>query len=383
MLNRINLDLEHPVDLAMLRPCVFLKCFRTILGHSTYKPKSISRRILSVGLVLVLTCVSLGCGERSNTVVSIALHPANQNILYIATDEAVYKTRDSGQSWQRFEGELQRTRVISLVIDPQLPANVFAGTNGDGAYKSPDGGRNWHQFNQGLQRGTISAIVNQIVFHPHNNQTLYAATTVGAFQSSDGGKTWEPRLSGMTEINFVVSLAIDPHHPEIMYAGTTGGVYRTKNSGDNWVKVTEGMVAADAKMASMAMGVNSLAIDPINPRIIYAGTTQGLFKSTNQGNNWTKIGDALGGGYVSEIQLDPSNPTTIYLATSQGVKKSLDGGETWALKSSELEATSIRSIKLNQKDTNTLYIGTNGGGLYRTTDGGETWTHLPLTAAGD
>lgn len=354
--------------------------YKIACEHTASKPKRVRPWTLNLGLVFLLCGIVMGCGERSNTVVSIALNPTKSNILYIATDEAVYKTRDSGQSWERFEGELKRTRVISLAIDPQLPANVFAGTNGDGAYKSPDGGRSWHQFNQGLQRGTISSIVNQIVFHPGDSQTLYAATTVGIFQSSDGGKTWEPRLSGMTEINFVVSLAIDPHRPEIMYAGTTGGVYRTKNSAENWVKVTEGMVAADAKMASMAMGVNSLAIDPKNPLIVYAGTTQGLFKSTNQGNNWTKVGDALGAGYVSEIQLDPSNPDTIYLATSQGVKKSLDGGETWSLKSSGLEATSIRSVKIDQKNPKTLYIGTNGGGLYRTEDGGETWTHLPLTA---
>ncbi|MGB0911861.1 MAG: WD40/YVTN/BNR-like repeat-containing protein, partial [Nitrospirales bacterium] len=154
--------------------------------------------------------------------------------------------------------------------------------------------------------------------------------------------------------------------------------YRTKNGAENWVKVTEGMVAFDAKMASMAMGVNSLAIDPLNTRIIYAGTTQGLFKSTNRGNNWTKIGKALGDGYVSAIQLDPSNPSTIYLATSQGVKKSTDAGETWDRQSSGIDATSIRSIKLNPQDSNSVYIGTNGGGLYRSNDGGDTWTKLPL-----
>ncbi len=348
-------------------------------------PNKIGRRILGYFLVrdlwfsIVLSSLLVACGERSNTVVSIALHPTKPNILYIATDEAVYKSRDTGQTWQRFEGELTRTRVITLTIDPDLPANVFAGTNGDGTYKSPDGGRSWHQFNHGLQRGTISAIVNQIVFHPHDNQILFAATTVGVFQSSDGGKTWDSRLSGMTEINFVVSLAIDPQHPKIMYAGTTGGVYRTKNRAENWVKVTEGMVAADAKMASMAMGVNDLAINPKDTSIVYAGTTQGLFKSTNQGNNWTKIEDALGNSYVSEVQLDPSSPNTIYLATSQGVKKSTDGGETWTLKTSDLEATSIRSIQLNPQNPHILYIGTNGGGLYRTLNGGDAWTQLPLT----
>ncbi|MGB0909910.1 MAG: WD40/YVTN/BNR-like repeat-containing protein [Nitrospirales bacterium] len=339
-------------------------------------------------LQLVTCCLSIlllnmlpACGNHSDTVVSIALHPTKANIVYLATDEAVYKSRDTGQSWQRFQGELTRTRVISLAIDPELPANIFAGTNGDGTYKSPDGGRSWHQFNKGLHKGTISAIVNQVVFHPHNSQTLYAATTVGVFQSTDGGRTWAERISGMTEINFVVSLAIDPMEPKTMYAGTTGGVYRTKNGAENWVKVTEGMVAFDAKMASMAMGVNSLAIDPSQTNIVYAGTTQGLFKSTNRGNNWTKFGTALGESYVSAIQLDPSNTQIIYLATSEGVKKSTDGGKQWKLKSEGLEATSIRSIQLHPQDVNTLYIGTNGGGLYRSIDAGNTWSHLPLTPA--
>ena len=340
-------------------------------------------RALDWWLMLFIFCSLPACGNHSDTVVSIALHPTKPNIVYLATDEAVYKSRDTGKSWQRFQGALTRTRVISLAIDPELPANIFAGTNGDGTYKSPDGGRSWHQFNKGLQRGTISAIVNQVVFHPQNSQTLYAATTVGVFQSTDGGRTWQERMSGMVEINFVVSLAIDPTRPKVIYAGTTGGVYRSKTGAKNWVKVTEGMVAFDAKMASMAMGVNSLAIDPNETNTVYAGTTQGLFKSTNQGNNWTKVGDALGDSYVSAIQLDPLNTTTIYLATSQGVKKSFDGGQTWALKSTGLEAASIRSIQLNTNSPNIIYAGTNGGGLYRSLDGGESWTRLPLTIASE
>ncbi|UCE63232.1 MAG: hypothetical protein JSU59_10240 [Nitrospirota bacterium] len=332
-----------------------------------------------LGFILFIACVLLACGQRSDTVVAITLHPTKPNILYIATDEAVYKSNDTGATWKRLNGELARTRVISLAIDPQLPANVFAGTNGAGTYKSPDGGRNWHQFNAGQQKGTISAIVNQVVFNPLGSETVYAATTVGVFRSSDGGRNWTERMAGMTEINFVVTLAIDPAHPNIMYAGTTGGVYRTKNATESWEKITEGMVAFDAKMASMALGVNRIVIDRNNPDIVYAGTTQGLYKSTNQGDQWTKVGKALNGVYISEIQLDPTQSQVMYLATSDGVQKSMDGGNTWELKNTGIEATSIRSIRMSPSNQNILYAGTNGGGLYRTVNGGENWSRLPLT----
>ena len=220
-----------------------------------------------------------------------------------------------------------------------------------------------------------------MVFNPLGSDTVYAATTVGVFRSSDGGRTWTERMAGMTEINFVVALAIDPTHPNIMYAGTTGGVYRTKNATESWEKITQGMVAFDAKMASMALGVNRIVVDPTQSDIVYAGTTQGLYKSLNQGDQWKKVGNDLKEVYISGIQLNPINTDILYLATSQGVQKSIDGGMTWMIKNSGIEATSIRSIGMSPQNQNILYAGTNGGGLYRTVDGGENWSRIPLTPA--
>ena len=342
------------------------------------------KKILIRWYGLILLCVLMigGCGQRSDTVVSIALHPTKPHILYIATDEAVYKSRNRGETWERLNNEeLSRTRVLNLVVDPQLPANVFAGTMGDGTYKSPDGGKHWHQFNAGIQKGTISAHVNQVVFNPLGSETVYAATTTGVFRSNDGGRTWNERMNGMTEVNFVVSLAIDRESPNIIYAGTTGGVFRSRNATESWEKVTNGMVDFDAKMASMALGVNDVTIDPHNTQIVYAGTTQGLFKTLDQGDHWTQVGKDLGDSYVSAIQIDSSNPQILYLATSQGVQKSSNGGIAWQLMNQGLETTSVRAIQMSAKDPQTLYVGTNGSGLYRTTSGGQAWAKLPLTLA--
>ncbi|MGD9852646.1 MAG: WD40/YVTN/BNR-like repeat-containing protein [Nitrospirales bacterium] len=331
------------------------------------------------GLILILGL--LGCGSRSDTVVSIALHPTKPNILYVATDEAVYKSSDTGATWQRLADDLSRTRVISLAVDPVLPANVFAGTMGDGTYKSSDGGRTWHQFNEGIQKGTISAIVNHLVFNPLGTEMIYAATTVGVFRSMDGGRTWKERMNGMNEVSFVVTLAIDPQRPNVLFAGTTGGVYRTTNATETWEKKTTGMVAFDAKMASMALGVNGIVIDPTNSDIVYAGTTKGLYKSMDQGEHWTKIEGSIADSYVSAIQFDPVKPSVLYLATSDRVQKSEDSGATWQPMTTGLDATSIRSLQVSPQDSRILYVGTNGGGLYRSLNGGETWARLPLTPA--
>ena len=332
---------------------------------------------LIFSLLLVLTA----CGQHSDTIVSIALHPTKPNIIYVATDEAVYKSSDTGMTWTRFAGELTRTRVISLAIDPTLSATVFAGTMGDGTYKTPDGGRTWHQFNAGIQKGTISSVVNQVIFNPLGTEMVYAATTVGVFRSLDGGRHWKERMDGMTEINFVVALAMDPQRPNVLYAGTTGGVYRSINATQSWEKKSRGMVAADAKMASMAMGVNGLAVDPTNSNIVYAATTKGLYKSTDQGEHWIKLEGSIENSYVSAIQLDPSHPSTLYLATSDRVHKSEDAGATWQPKINGLATTSIRTLAINPRNPQVLYIGTNGGGLYRSTDAAESWTRIPLTIA--
>ena len=338
---------------------------------------SLMRTGFLIGCVVVFGLLS--CSQRSDRIAAIALHPHKSEIVYVATEEAVYKTRDRGVTWERLSEGLTRTRVMNLIIDPELPANVFAGTLADGVYKSPDGGRRWLPHNVGIQKGTISANVNQVVFDPRSSQTLFAGTTVGVFRSTDGGQSWSERMRGMTEINFVVTLAIDPTHPNVMYAGTTGGVYRSIDATENWTKINNGLVPDDAKMASMALGVNTLVIDHHNSDTVFAGTTQGLYQTKDRGNSWFHTSKDLEGVYVSSLVLHPSDPHLFYVGTSQGVYQSPDGGESWNPLNSGLDNLNIRSVRIDPQNPMVLYCGTNGSGLYRSVDGGQSWTSLPLT----
>ena len=330
------------------------------------------------GPVLGLALIALpACGDSNDTIASIALHPVNPNILYVSTNEAVLKTRDGGLTWEKFPMFSSR-RVTTLAVDPQLPATIFAGTMGDAVYKSPDGGQHWLPHNVGLKEHV--SYVNQFVFHPVQNETIYLATTVGAFRTADGGRSWDEQMAGMKEVHIVVALAMDPKNPRLLYAGTTGGAYRSRDGAASWQKVNRGLIPEELLDASLALGVNTLAVDPVDSTIVYAGTTNGLFKTANQADLWTRIGQSLPDQYVSSLAIHPTQPAILYVGGRAGVQKSSDGGQTWKAMNHGLETLNIRTLVMNQRDPQRLYAGTNGSGLYRSTDGAATLTKVPLTA---
>ena len=327
-------------------------------------------------LPLLLFCH--GCQKDSEAVVSIALHPTNSNILYVATNDAVYKSRDGGQLWEKFPSFSAR-RVTTVAIDPQLPATIYAGTMGDAVYKSPDGGQHWLPHNVGLKEHV--SFVNQFVFHPALSEKIYAATTVGAFYSKDGGREWEERMSGMKEVHIVTSIAINPKDPTVLYGGTTGGMYRSEDAAMSWKKINNGLIPESELMASMALGVNSIELDRLNPDIVYAGTTKGLFRTANKGERWERIGQALPDLFISSIVIHPANPSVLYIGGPGGVWKSEDSGKTWQAMNQGLATLNIRALTMAPQNDRTLYAGTNGSGLYRSRDAGATWLSVPLKAA--
>jgi photosystem II stability/assembly factor-like uncharacterized protein len=334
--------------------------------------------LLSILVTLFIVSASGGCGKPSDAIVSIALHPTNSNIVYVATNESVYKTRDGGGTWERMATDLSTYRVLSIAIDPERPATVYAGTMFDAVYKSPDGGQHWMPYNAGLKEHV--SVVNQFVFDPHDSETIYTATTVGVFRSTDAGRLWEERMSGMKEVHIVVTLAIDPQRPSILYAGTTGGAYRSTNGGATWTKINNGLIPAEILDASLALGVNTLVIDPQHTNTIYAGTTKGLFKSSNMGNLWMRIAETMTDQYVSSAIIDPQDTRILYIGSRAGIQKSTDGGHTWTIMNAGLESTNVRTMAMSPTNSHILYTGTNGSGLYYSETSAEMWKPIPLTA---
>ena len=326
----------------------------------------------------ILVCGTLwGCGN-SETVVEIALHPTKANILYVATNDYIFKSRDVGETWENMSSGMTHSRVIALAIDPLFPANILAGTKGDAVFKSYDGGQRWVSRRTGLHDVTISSVVHQLVYAPGSSSHVFAATSLGVFESEDGGEAWQKRMEGMKEVLMVITLAIDPQQPQTLYAGTSGGVYKSINGGKLWKKVNAGLVAADVLKSSRALGVTRIKVDPHNPDRIYTATLSGLYRTLNGGDSWEKIGTELPDHMLSDLLLDHEQQDVVYVTHRHGVSRSENGGLTWESRNTGLTNLNIRALAMNEKDSRLLYVGTNGKGLFRSRNAGESWDPIPL-----
>jgi photosystem II stability/assembly factor-like uncharacterized protein len=144
---------------------------------------------------------------------------------HAASTSAVLKSEDGGASWTLlYSSEYWTGWAFSVAIDPHNSSTLYAYT--PGMLKSSDGGRSWSVVDTGLPPP-----VRALVIDPQNPATLYAGTDVGVYRSYDGGASWSPLNSGLTSFA-VSSLTLDPENPNSLYAGTLGGgVFRiTLNS---------------------------------------------------------------------------------------------------------------------------------------------------------
>ncbi len=160
-----------------------------------------------------------------------------------------------------------------------------------------------------------------------------------------------------------MALAIDPVDPATLYAGTSGGgVFRSTNGGGSWIAINAGMTSTN---------VLALAIDPAIPTTLFAGTSGGgVFKSIDGGDSWTPVNSGLPSSQVRALAIGPS---AIYAGTPDGVFESNDGGGTWTAMSTGLTDPDVRAIAVDPLVPFVLYAGTSGG-VFRSS--GASWTRI-------
>ena len=301
--------------------------------------------------------------------------------ILVATSGSSFAAR-----WSAIDAGLPSTSlgVTALAIDPATPATVYALTSGGFIFKSTDAGERWRPSN-----GIVG--VSSLAIAPKSS-TIYAITRHGVVKSTDGGESWNNASNGLK--GDASSLTINPIDPSTLYAVTATGIFKSEDAGRNW-----NAVGSDSSPAAQIF--DSLVIDPMTPSTIYAPhSNRGIVKSTDGGESWIVINPDFDPGYpitspldtgytITSLAVDPTNSSTLYAgfvphtftadgeSPTGGVFKSTDGGETWNEFQNGMPATFVvTALTIDPLTPSTIYAVVTshaGGGVVKSTDGGQSW----------
>lgn len=373
---------------------------------------------------------------RDDIIEAVEFASSNPSIAYAGSSNAIYRSEDGGHTWKRVSGGgedgwgapgVRAGFPIDFQVDPRDPDRIFANEYGGGNFVSEDGGWTWSN----ASRGYTGAQVRAIAVDPNEPGRVIAAARSGIFISRDGGSNWaglsNPPVVTM-EWNAVAIDPADPNHvvaetnwgnflidsrdgganwtrafnfgeqrvgwrvvvfapsdPSIVYAGSTGyysagsfdpsqpgqGIYVSQNEGNSWLPANNEL--------SQDASVYGLAVDPQNPQIVYAATSNhGLLKTINGGQEWVALGDGLPQDMAMSVAIHPIDSNVIYAGFErQSLFMSVNGGQTWEATGRGMNPeANIASIIFDRTDPQVMYVADLSNGVYRSSNGGQTWTAI-------
>lgn len=405
------------VDLAQMR--------REAISYSN----KVMKNPLNLRKTSITTWSAIGPGNIGGRVRSIVINPTNSNtVLLGSVSGGIWKTTDGGATWKPKTDSLDFMAIGTMVIDPTNSNVVYAGTGegwgnldavyGGGIYKSTDFGETWAML-PSTTGASLAKFRNVMKLAADPVGNIYAATkdynfkygsgaysvSGGLFKSTNSGTTWTKISSTTIADNHFNPCDVIPISPTIIvYAvgangATLGGIFRTIDGGTSWDKVISNLPTAD-------YGRIALAPDPNNSNNLFAvfeshdataagdGGLKGIYKSTDAGATWIQLTsppkivstDSLSyistqGWYDNVISVDPSNSNNIVVGGVETMK-STDGGISWSqltywhpFYGTPNVHADHHAIVFDKNNANTIYNG-NDGGVYKTTNGGASWTML-------
>jgi photosystem II stability/assembly factor-like uncharacterized protein len=265
-------------------------------------------------------------GSLGGDVRTLAADPSRPGVLYLGTaDGYIFGSQDAAAHWQSLGLVGPENGVITaIIVDPIDSATLFASMwtkdangEGGGVFISRDGGRTWQVSS--LKGHAIRALAQSA----SDRNVLVAGALDGVFRSGDFGINWEQITPlGDSELRNFDSVAIDPQDPQIIYAGTFHLPWKTVDGGENWASIHRGMIDDS--------DVLSFTVDASNSQRLFASACSGIYRSENSGFGWKKIeGIPFSSRRTPVIRQDPLHPSVLFAGTTEGLWKTTDGGARW------------------------------------------------------
>ena len=251
--------------------------------------------------------------------------------------------------------------------------------------------------------------INCVAIHPQNPDIWLSGTAGGGvYRTEDAGENWEPITNTLSHLP-IGDVVFDPTNPDIIYIGTGdtnipgtvwigGGIYKSTDGGETF----EYIGLEECRI------ISKIVVNPENPNVVYAGamglpfeenTDRGLYRSDDGGSTWTQIFTVSDDSGVIDMVMNPDNPEVIYIANwnrirtnfisevsgeDAGIFKTTDGGDTWTELTNGLPVGPMGRIGLQlwEGDYSTLfalYVGADSQleGIYKSTDAGESFESIP------
>jgi photosystem II stability/assembly factor-like uncharacterized protein len=222
-------------------------------------------------------------------------------------------------------------------------------------------------------------------FSQTNGNRAYHQIPVASFgsnffrRSDDGGDTWITKTSGidadLNDQNFYAPFVVDPGNGDRVLYGTAN-VWETTDGGDSWIALT---TFAHNGWSSSGVPVDAIGLAPSHANTIYASVNGGqIFVTTDHGASWVEK-SIPGNPSVNDLQVDSGNPQIVYAVINRfsaggTVFRTTNGGTTWTNISGNLPNEPVWSLQIGE-DNGTLYVGADDG-VYATTDFGVSWSRF-------
>lgn len=373
-------------------------------------PRRVTRRAARSVVVLLLTAAPArlvlaqgranGGGTAADGPSASASVPVGPMTRYL--DEAFY-----GGLRYRMLGPARGGRVTTVTGVPRRPLTFFMGSTGGGVWKTTNAGQTWINvsdpfFDVGSMGSIeVSASNPDVIYAGTGSDALRSNVSIGhgVWKSTDAGATW--RRAGLRDVGNIGAIRVDPTNPNLVYVAAIGnpfapgvdrGLYRSSDGGTSWKKIL---------YVSDSTGAVDVELQPDRPTTIYASMWRaerkpwtiisgaregGVYKSVDGGETWRQLTNGLPSDLIgrSNIAVTPADPDIVYVLMEakpgSGLYRSNDGGESFTMVSDYAPLLTrpfyYTALSVNPKDPNTVWIGTEG--LYRSRDGGKTWQSQPM-----